>query len=155
MGRWDWLWRIVAGAAVLCVAGVLAYPAVLYTDRSYYCENTGSRHGFRVWPNGAVTGRWSKTSPLEQFVAAESPGRLKHEWRSISHVGKNFLGRSVMRGCGPVGGTLFLKPEIAQAWIDRSEKATVLALYDALLASDMQADTVLVQGVEDAVAAAP
>lgn len=155
MGRWDWLWKWGVGALALGLLGVLAYPVVLYTDRTYYCENTGSRYGYRVWWNGARARDWFKASPLERYLEAEAPGRLRNQWHPISSAGKNFLGQTVMRGCGPAGGTLFLKPEIAQDWIDRSDKADVLAFYDALLAGDMQADGALVFGIMDDVAADP
>lgn len=155
MGKWDWLWKWGAGALALGLLGMFAYPVELYYDHTYYCENTGSRSGYRQWRNGAVARRWYKASPLEEYLEAKAPGRLKHAWIGSSHTGKNYLGQSVSFGCGPAGGTLFLKPEIAQAWIDRSDKAEVLAFYDALLAGDMVADGLLVDQLIADVAANP
>jgi hypothetical protein len=141
------------GVLVLGVLGLVMYDVRVYTDRAYICENTGSRSGFREWPNGARTRQWYRVSPLEEFMEKEYQGVMRHRWTSFAGTGKNLIGTPRSFGHGAPGAALNLKDAFAEAWIAHHSKQEVRALYDTLASGDRAAADAIVKKVNDEVAA--
>ena len=153
MGAKKGLLPWVVGVLALGVLGTFTYPVVISTDYAFYCENTGSRKGFRVWWNGEQARHWYKASPLEEFMKKEYPGVFSPRWKRYAGTGKNVFGQSQMfTNYGTVGGTLFLKDGTARAWIAHHSKKEVRALYDSLLTRDRAAADAIVKKINDEVA---
>jgi hypothetical protein len=147
------IWAWLGVLALLGVLGAFMSTVDIATDYAYYCQDTGSRHGYRVWWNGARTRVWYRASPLEEFMKKEYPRVRGGNWMVYAATGKNFLGQPVMfTDFRAVSGAFFLKDEAARAWIAHHSKAEVRALYDSLAASNPTSADAIVKKINDEVA---
>lgn len=131
MTKRRWLWVAIVAVPVLAVAGILLQGVVVYRDFAFVCENTGSRHGYRVGLFGNRSNDWYKASPLEEFVKREAPAALEHRWTSYAGTGKNLWGDSILFGHGAPGALLDVKYETLSVWISDNDRQDVLGLYES------------------------
>lgn len=118
----------IAGGILVGVAlGI--WPVSVSRAKTFVCDITGSRYGYRTYPLGIVVNRWSRLSPLEQW-ARDRGIQPAHRWRCVASTGKNLFGSSVEFGCGPVIGAANVSFPKQQAWIERHSEVQVKELMD-------------------------
>ena len=127
---------LLIAITVLVVAGAVLPNFVVYTDRAFICENTGSRQGWREWCIGMKTGYWYEKSPLEEFIEARAPEALVHRWTSYAGTGKSIIGMVAIQGHGSPGRIMMLRHDILSQWMKANDPAAIRALYDLLVSGD-------------------
>jgi len=136
MQQRSWLAYLIIAITVLVIAGVILPNFVVYTDRAFVCENTGSRKGWREWCIGGKTGCWYQKSPLEEFIEARAPEALVHRWTSCAGTGRDILGIAVIYAHGSPGPIQMLRHDILCKWMKANDPAAIRAFYDLLVSGD-------------------
>ena len=118
---------LIAGAvfSAICASTMM----IVVTDRSYICENTGSKKGHREWIFGAHTNNWYRKSELERFMEISHPNLLKHSWTSFAGDGRSLIPLTISRGHGRPGPILSLDSELLDQHVSSLSDAQRLELY--------------------------
>ncbi|MBI9019386.1 MAG: hypothetical protein JEZ07_19225 [Phycisphaerae bacterium] len=90
------IWVVIVLVVALLVSSLLC-GVVVYTDRAFICQNTGSIKGYRQWQWGSSSGQWYRQSELEKFMKDKYPDRLEYDWSSYAGTGKNIFGTKTYR----------------------------------------------------------
>src|SRR6476620_1552899 len=106
----------VLSLAAVLVFAILASIFVVYQDRAFLCQNTGSRKGYREWFFGLQTGNWYSPSAVEALMKEKYPRELEYRWTSYAGTGKNVYGFGIVYSHGRVGPLIQIKLNRLNEW---------------------------------------
>ena len=126
----------MAVVAIFVAALIAATTFIAYTDRSYICENTGSRKGCREWFFRTKTNEWYKKSELEEFLETKYPQRLRHRWTSYAGDGYSLIPGMISRGHGRPGPILMIDRVTLNEYVMELTDDQKLELYEVFSSAD-------------------
>ncbi len=150
MRRKRWV-LLTAGLLFLAILPFAGTSVEAYRTVTYVSETTGSMYGYHLWPGGLRTAAWSRTSPLESYLASHLDRPVEQRWSRCSDMGTTISGKHTSFADGPVGGMVRLRTADLQSWIDHHSQGEVVALYEFMRTAQPEASSRRANGILDEV----